>query len=130
MEHPMSDLAPGGNDPEAGVRQDLGVSLHEWTTRWEEIEEDHADAPGESLEEAVDLLDEVLAERGVPVDGDPAEPETEDVIKAFEAARDVVRRWRNDEPVGDDELADAFDDARLAFAYVVGGHRGGDQPGA
>jgi len=125
----MSDLAPGGDDPNAGLTADIGVSLHEWSTRWEQIEEDWADSPGEPLEEATALLGDVLGERGVPVGGDAATAETEDVVRAYEQARDVSSRWRRDEPVEDEELTDAFNHARTALESIAAGHRPGGERG-
>jgi hypothetical protein len=127
-EDPMSDLAPGGNDPDAGLTPDVGVSLHEWTTRWAQIEDDRADSPAEALEEAAGLLGEMLRERGVPEESDAATAETEDVTRAFEQARDVAERWRRDEDVSNEDIDDAFEEARWAFDYVAGGHRSGEQP--
>jgi len=73
----MSDLPLGGDDPDTGLAPDIGVSLHEWTTRWGQIEEDWPNSPGEALEEAADLL----GERGVPTGADAAMPETEDAVR-------------------------------------------------
>jgi hypothetical protein len=50
------------------------------------------------------------------------------VTRAFEQARDVVARWRRDEDVSDEDIDDAFEEARWAFDYVAGGHRSGEQP--
>jgi hypothetical protein len=125
----MSDLAPSPDDPDAGLTPDVGVSLHEWSTRWEQIEEDWSDSPVEALEEAVDLLRDMLSERGVPVGADAASADTEDIVRAYQQAHDVTSRWRRDEPVQDDELADAFSEARTALEYIAAGHRTGVEPG-
>jgi hypothetical protein len=126
----MSDLAPApDDDPDTALMRDVGVSLHEWSTRWAQIEEDWSDSPVEALEEAVDLLRDVLGERGVPVGADAASADTEDIVRAYEQARDVTGRWRRDEPVQDDELADAFNEARTALEYIAAGHRTGTEPG-
>jgi hypothetical protein len=116
----MSDLTPTGDDPDAGISPDVGVSLHEWRTRWAQIEEDREDAPGEALEEASALLDEMLDQLGVRMTGAEA-PETEDVVRTAEELHEVVDRWRGDGPATAGELAEAFDEARDTFEYLVSG---------
>jgi hypothetical protein len=123
----MSDLGPSGNDPDAGLQPDIGADLHVWTTRWDQIEEDRADAPGEALEEAADLLDEMFQALEVPTG--PAEaPQTEDVIRARAELRDVIDRYNREAPVEREELDDAFDEARRTFELLVTGRHasGGD----
>jgi sulfur carrier protein ThiS len=116
----MSDLVPTGDDPDAGITPDVGVSIHEWRTRWEQIEEDREEAPGEALEEATMLLDEMLAELGIETRGTAA-AETEDIVRTSEALHEVVDRWRGDGPTTRGELMEAFDEARTTFEYLVSG---------
>jgi hypothetical protein len=118
----VSDLGPSGNDPDAGFQPDVGADLHVWMTRWEQIEEDRDDAPGEALEEAADLLDEMFQALEVPTE--PAEaPQTEDVTRARAELRDVVDRLDREAPVAREELDDAFDEARRTFELLVSGRR-------
>jgi hypothetical protein len=120
----VSDLGPSGNDPDTGLQPDLGADLHVWTTRWEQIEEDRADAPAEALEEAADLLDEMFQALEVPIE--PAEaPQTEDVTRARAELRDVIDRVNREAPVAREELDDAFDEARRTFELLVSGRRAG-----
>ena len=123
----MSDLGPSGNDPDSGLQPDVGADLHLWTTRWEQIEEDRADAPGEALEEAADLLDEMFQALDVPTQPTDA-PGTEDVVRARAELRDVVDRVNREAPVAREELDDAFDEARRTFELLISGRRasGGD----
>lgn len=116
----MSDLGPSGNDPESGLQPDLGLDLHEWTTRWEQIEEDREDAPAEALEEAAGLLDEMAGALHVPT-GSTDTPPTEDIPRALAELADVVGRLRADDPVASEELRDAFDEARRTYQLLVSG---------
>lgn len=125
----MSDLGPSGNDPDAGVQPDVGVDLHLWTTRWEQIEEARADDPQEALADAADLLDEMFAELDVPT-GPTERPETEDVIKAREQIRDVLDRLDREAPVARDEVTDAFDEARRVFDLLATGRRASGEDAA
>jgi hypothetical protein len=125
----MSDLGPSGNDPNSGLQPDVGADLHEWTTRWEQIEQDREDAPAEALEEAADLLEEIAGALHVPTRETEA-PQTEDITQALAELRDVVGRLRADVPVASDELGDAFDEARRTFELLVTGRRAsGDAAG-
>jgi hypothetical protein len=116
----MSDLTPGGDDRDAGITPDVGVSIHEWRTRWAQIEEDRETSPGEALEEASLLVDEILGELGVDTDG-AAAADTEEVVRTADELREIVRRWRGDGPATGGELADAFAEARDTFEYLVSG---------
>jgi hypothetical protein len=125
----MSDLGPSGDDPDAGLQPDVGADLHEWTTRWEQIEQDRDDAPAEALEEAAGLLDEMAAALHVPT-GPADTPTTEDVPQALTELHDVIGRLRADEPVGSDELGEAFDEARRTFQLLATGrHASGGEAG-
>ncbi len=125
----MSDLGPSGNDLDAGLQPDFGADLHVWTTRWDQIEEDRADAPAEALEEAADLLDEMFEALGVATNATEA-PGTEDVVRAREQVHDVVDRINRDQPVDAEDLDSAFEEARGTFRLLVTGrHASGDDAG-
>jgi hypothetical protein len=69
-----------------------GLDLHEWATRWSELEESAAEDAAGSLPEMDRLLEEMLTERGIQLD----EPVTEegddpDLVRQFLAAREVTR---------------------------------------
>jgi hypothetical protein len=115
-------MGPSGNDPDSGVQPDIGVDLHLWTTRWEQIEEARPDDPQEALADAADLLDEMFAELDVPT-GPTEAPETEDVTKAREQIRDVLDRLGREAPVDGEEVDDALDEAKRTFDLLVSGRR-------
>jgi phage gp36-like protein len=116
-------MGPSGNDPDSGLQPDVGVDLHVWTTRWEQIEEARPEDPQEALADAADLLDEMFAELEVPIG--PAEaPQTEDLVKAREQIRDVVDRLNREAPVDREELDDALDEARRTFDLLLSGRMG------
>jgi|1185.fasta_scaffold66469_2 hypothetical protein len=122
----MSDLVPSGNDPNAGLNFDIGVSIHEWSTRWAEIEDMKDEDLEGALEEARRLLDEMMTQLQIPREGAIA-AETEDIVHGYEAIEDVLRRWASDVPVDGEELSDAFDTARDVFDYLIGGRREDDE---
>jgi hypothetical protein len=125
----VSAMGPGGNDPDSGLQPDVGVDLHLWTTRWEQIEEARPDDPQEALADAADLLDEMFAELEIPTG--PAEtPETEDLVKAREQIHDVVDRVNREVPVDREEVDDALEEARRTFDLLVSGRRAGGEDAA
>ena len=118
----MSDLGPSGNDADVGLQPDVGADIHVWTTRWDQIEQDRADAPVEALEEAADLLDEMFDALHVPTRATEV-PETEDIIRAREQIRDVIDRTNREAPVDAEEVGEAFDEARATFQLLITGRR-------
>jgi hypothetical protein len=68
-----------------------GLDLHEWETRWQELQEAAAGAPEETLPEIVRFVGQTLTERGFQLD-EPVTAEGEDpeILRDFLAARDVA----------------------------------------
>jgi hypothetical protein len=115
----VTDMAPSSDEPNQGLDYDLGVSLHEWTTRWSQIQEDRDDDAGEALVDATELLGEMA--RQMHVESEPASAaETEEFTRAIAALRDIASRYERDEPVADDEIEDGFVNAREMFDLLVG----------
>src|SRR4051812_10851940 len=59
------------------TRVEPGLDLHEWETRWEELNESAAGAPDEALPEFVRHVEEMLLERGYHL-GEPVTQEGAD----------------------------------------------------
>jgi hypothetical protein len=74
------------------VALEPGLDLHEWETRWQELQELAADEPEQALPELVRLVEQMLTERGYGVEN-PVVMEGEDpeVLRDYLAARDVAR---------------------------------------
>jgi hypothetical protein len=70
-----------------------GLDLHEWETRWQELQDAAADAPDEALPEIVRFVEQMLVERGFQLD-EPvtAEGADRELVEDFVAARDLARR--------------------------------------
>jgi hypothetical protein len=68
-----------------------GLDLHEWETRWQELQDLAADEPQQTLPEIVRFVRQMLSERGYDVD-DPvvAEGEDPDIVRDFAGARELV----------------------------------------
>ncbi|HEU0194730.1 MAG TPA: hypothetical protein VFQ71_11060 [Gaiellales bacterium] len=116
-----------GDDPNAGLNLDVGRDLHEWTTRWEQIEVDRPDAPGEALQEAVALLDDMLRDLHVASRG-AAAAGSEDVVRTHQELHELVDRLRQeDSSVDQAEISDAFDEAQDMFMFLASGRRPGEE---
>lgn len=113
----MDPEVPGGDDANQGLDFDVGVSLHEWTTRWSEIEDAKRDDSEQALPDAIDLLEEMYRELDIPTNGAAKAP-TEDMPERLAEVRDVGDRIQA-EDVTTEELDDAWASASDVFAYLT-----------
>lgn len=81
---------PSGGKHEPVVLEP-GLDLHEWETRWQELQDLATESPAEALPELVRLIEQMLVERGYDVK-DPVVVESEEpeVVRDFLGARDLV----------------------------------------
>jgi len=99
---------------------DIGLDLHEWETRWEQLLEVAQESPADAIGEMDRLLAEMLEERGItlndPVADDGIEPE---IAKQYLAAHDYRMRYEagTDDDPGD--LADAINGFQLLYEYLT-----------
>ena len=81
---------------------DPGLELHEWETRWQELEESLADDPAGTLPEACDLVEETL----------PVDDERDELAAAYRAARDTADRIERGEDVDPGDVGAAIENLR------------------
>jgi hypothetical protein len=95
-----------------------GLDLHEWETRWQELQDLAADDPQATLPEMVRFVEQILAERGMTPGVATAEADDGDVARDFLAARDVATAV---EAGGADpgDVAAALESLRDVYAYVA-----------
>lgn len=68
-----------------------GLDLHEWETRWQELQDLAAESPAEAKPEIVRLAEQMLVERGYDlVNPVAAAGEDPDIVRDFLAARELV----------------------------------------
>jgi hypothetical protein len=98
---------------------DPGLDLHEWETRWSDLQDQAADAPDEALPEVVRLVQEMLLERGYDLDN-PVVEETDDpdIVRDFLAARDIARAAETTKLEAED-IQTALDDLAEIHDYLV-----------
>jgi hypothetical protein len=86
-----------------------GLDLHEWETRWAELEPELA-SPAEALPAVADVVETMLVERGLeprdPVTADGVERE---ILDQFRAARDIADRLEQFLDVEHDDVVEAAD---------------------
>ena len=88
-----------------------GLDLHEWETRWAELEVALADDPESALVEACDAIEDLLS----------VDDGQDELVAAYAAARDTADRIERGERVGVGDLGEAVENLlsiRAALAAV------------
>jgi uncharacterized protein (UPF0297 family) len=96
-----------------------GLDLHEWETRWAELQELAEGAPDEALPEIVRAVEQMLTERGYDL-ANPVvvEGEDPDLVRDFTAARDIARAAEQGELERED-IETALEDLAEIHDYLV-----------
>jgi uncharacterized protein (UPF0297 family) len=96
-----------------------GLDLHEWETRWAELQELAENAPDEALPEIVRAVEEMLTERGYNLENPVAvEGEDPDLVRDFLAARDIARAAETTE-VEREDIETALEDLAEIHDYIT-----------
>jgi hypothetical protein len=90
--------------------QEPGLDLHEWETRWAELEQELAEDPAGTLPDACDLIEETL---GLDYVDDELEA-------AFRAARETADAVERGDDVDPGDVGAAIENLRAIRAAVVG----------
>jgi hypothetical protein len=97
-----------------------GLDLHEWETRWQELQDLAAESPAEAMPEIVRFVEQMLVERGYDlVNPVVVEGEDPDIVRDFLAARELVAAGTADP--GD--LAAALENLTEIHDYLVADRR-------
>jgi hypothetical protein len=98
-----------------------GLDLHEWQTRWEELQELAADEPDRALPEIVRFMRHVLEDDRKYNLRNPVVEEGEDpeIVRNFLAAEDIAGRIDAGADVEAADVETALDDLREIYEYVV-----------
>ncbi len=68
-----------------------GLDLHEWETRWQELQDLAAESPVEALPEMLRFVEQMLAERGYDLDNPVAlEGDDADLMRDLIGARELA----------------------------------------
>lgn len=94
------------------AQNEPGLELHEWETRWSELEELFATDPAGALPEACDFVEQALAESGVTA---AVGGENDELLATRRAARDTADRLERGEEVGPGDVAAAIENLRAVY---------------
>jgi hypothetical protein len=93
-----------------------GLDLHEWETRWAEIEQALEEDPAAALAEACDEVDALLRNGAGDEIVAQQHPELE---AAYDSARDVADRLERGEEVGPGDVGGAVENLRTIRAALL-----------
>ena len=96
-----------------------GLELHEWETRWSELEQLFEEDPAGALPEACDFLEQTLAESGVALTGE----DNDELSTAYRAARETADRIERGEDVGPGDVGAAIENVRAVSESVRAARR-------
>jgi hypothetical protein len=100
-----------------------GLDLHEWQTRWQELQDEAAEDPAGALPELARFVEQMLVERGFrfnePV---TVEGEDPDIVRDFLAAREVAEAVDAGRAEPGD-VAVALENLREIYEYLVADRR-------
>jgi len=97
---------------------DPGLDLHEWQTRWAELEDAARDSPAEAASEMDRLLEQMLEERGYLLDPADAVEEEPEVALRLRAARELANA-SGDTDADPGDVAAAIESYRELFEHIV-----------
>ena len=90
-----------------------GLELHEWETRWSELEPMLEEDPAGALPDACDFLQQVLVEGEVDVE--QVGGENDELLAAYRAARETANRVEGGEDVGPGDVGAAIENLRAIY---------------
>lgn len=88
-----------------------GLDLHEWETRWAELEEELADDPAGALPDACDLIEETLGLDDV----------SGELEMSFRAAREIADAIERGDSVAPGDIGAAVENLRAVRAALASG---------
>jgi hypothetical protein len=86
-----------------------GLDLHEWETRWAELEQALAEDPASALVEACDAIEDLLS----------VDDGQDELVAAYAAARDTAARIERGESVGPGDLGQAVENVLAIRAALA-----------
>ena len=96
-----------------------GLDLHEWETRWQELQELAAEAPDETLPEIVRFVEQMLRERKYDLESPVVvEGEDPDIVKDFLASREIADAVEAGAVEPEDVIV-ALENLREIYDYLV-----------
>ena len=102
-------------------QQEPGLELHEWETRWQELEPMFELDAAHALSEACDFVEQMLIESGIGLAR--VGSENDELIAAYESARESSDRIERGEDIDPGDVGNAIVNLRSVYEAVVEGRR-------
>jgi hypothetical protein len=96
--------------------QEPGLELHEWETRWSELDALFEEDPAGALPDACDFVQRTLEEADVPAGA--VEGENEELLAPYRAARETADRVERGEDVDPGDVGAAIENLRMVFSTL------------
>ena len=96
--------------------QEQGLELHDWETRWSELDALLEDDPAAALPDACDFVERTLEEADVPTGA--VAGENEELLVPYRAARDTADRVERGEDVDPGDIGMAVENLRAVRESV------------
>jgi hypothetical protein len=97
-----------------------GLDLHEWETRWSELDAMMQDDPAGALAEACDVAEQMLTETEV---ASGAGGENDELLAGYRAARDTADRVERGEDVDPGDVGAAIENLRGIYDTIRAGRQ-------
>jgi hypothetical protein len=99
---------------------DPGLDLHEWETRWQELEAQFEEDAAGALPDAADFVQQLLDAGGMELD-EPVtvEGDSPGLVESYRSARDVADRVERGEDVDPGDVGQAIEDLRTVYATIT-----------
>jgi hypothetical protein len=99
---------------------DPGLDRHEWETEWEELQEDLASSPAETLPDLDDLIRRMLEARGFAVEDPVADDGIErEVLTQYLAAHEVAELVDAGEDIDPGDVASAVNGFTALYETLI-----------
>jgi hypothetical protein len=101
--------------------QEPGLDEHEWTTRFEALEDHIRSSPAEVLSDLDGLVAEMMVARGLPLAEREGEEVLEpEVVRQFGEARRVTEQLESGEPYDPGDIASAIEGYLALYGDLLG----------
>jgi hypothetical protein len=103
--------------------EDAGLDLHDWETRFQQLEADLETDAAQALPDLADLVEGILQERGLAGDELPGVDDEQGLLAQYRFAREIADRVERGEVADPGDVGAAVESLRDAYAFLVGERR-------
>jgi hypothetical protein len=103
--------------------EEAGLDLHDWETRFQQLEPDLETDPAQTLPDLADLVEGMLQERGLAGDELPGAEDEHGLLAQYRFAREIADGVERGDAVDPGDLGAAIESLRDVYAFLVGERR-------